>query len=423
MKNLNQSSSANSNVTIKPIDHSYQEDRCTFASNQVSARVIRNNIKGLWLEDPVGTILENTKVLFEDTSNVFNFKNKRGEGVPDFIIKEHIILELKNWDCLRYTVDFSKALHEILYRFLNYWKNRKILIISNPKWSKGVKGWLLACGIEVYEVGEFITSDIFKDNEKGIRLHNKLVSIIKQILGYVYSSNRSYHSINRSVFYSAVSYCNSTDCASKRSNAFKTRLKDDNFASNTQSVSGLPRSQNNEIESTEVSDPIPGICTELVRLVKHTIPGIVHTTNQASSTYTPGMHPSEEENKDEYDKSLQMTFPWHGKPKFIRLNEKINKLTPSCKNCNKGLRGYCCKTGLDRIKCLKSRVYLFNRSDEYHYFNVNRRSYWFVDAIELFWYNIKREEEKACKIEANTLKDPKYEISSLDCYMEGDVNG
>ena len=115
--------------------------------------------------------------------------------------------------------------------------------------------------------------------------------------------------------------------------------------------------------------------------------------------------------KDDKTKPVQVTFPWYGSPKQMILKEKVHKLIPSCKNCYKYLRGYCPKTGIDRIRCLKSRVHLFNISDDYHCFNVNRHAQWYEEAIELFWSNIRIEEEKVCKTLLNTKN------------KHGDVNG
>ena len=211
-------------------------------NNQLSIRVRRNNLKAFCLEEPINEILENMKIDFQDTTHIFNFKNKSQNGIPDFTVKEDIAIELKNWNCQKYTIDSRKALREIAYRFLNCWDKRKILIITNPKWCKRVKEWLLACGIEVYEVGEFVTKDIFHENsDKGRRLYNTLTEIIRTILGYVHRSD----TVSTVNVRSSINDLNQAITEiSNRPNMFRTRLKHVNSTSNKQFMSGLHRSQN-----------------------------------------------------------------------------------------------------------------------------------------------------------------------------------
>ena len=221
-------------------------------NNQLSIRVRRNNLKAFCLEEPINEILENMKIDFQDTTHIFNFKNKSQNGIPDFTVKEDIAIELKNWNCQKYTIDSRKALREIAYRFLNCWDKRKILIITNPKWCKRVKEWLLACGIEVYEVGEFVTKDIFHENsDKGRRLYNTLTEIIRTILGYVHRSDTvSTVNVRSSIYDLNQAFTR----AFKRPNMFRTRLKHGNSTSNKQFISGLHRSHKSDNISHTLRD-------------------------------------------------------------------------------------------------------------------------------------------------------------------------
>ena len=206
----------------------------------LSERVRRNNLKAFCLEEPTHEILEDMGIDFQDTTHIFNFKNKSEDGIPDFIVNEYIAIELKNWNCEKYTIDFRKALREIVYRFLNHWDKRKILIITNPKWCRRVKEWLFALGIEVYEVGEFITSDIFNEySGKGRRLYNSLKNIIRTVLGYVYSVFRSFD--HCSLYGNVLS-----DMTSRSVNTCRKKLEHCNSTVKVQLMSGYHRSQNDE---------------------------------------------------------------------------------------------------------------------------------------------------------------------------------
>lgn len=96
-----------------------------------------------------------------------NFKNSTEHHEADFLIPQfNNVTENKNWDCYNhkgYTVTMYKAKTQILSRFLPYMHcKNKTLIIAKPKWDKGVKQWLMACGIKVIELGYQVDYTNFK---------------------------------------------------------------------------------------------------------------------------------------------------------------------------------------------------------------------------------------------------------------------
>ena len=147
---------------------------------QFSLREMSNWIKGKWLEDSFLIACEDLKLYYKDLTDVCNFKNKSEHHTPDIIVNHSKVFELKNWSCNKYKIKMNIALTQILHRFLPYWNLEKYLIISNPRWATGVKEWLLACGIKIYELHYVVTKELFT-NGKAI---SDVKNILRTILGY-----------------------------------------------------------------------------------------------------------------------------------------------------------------------------------------------------------------------------------------------
>jgi len=149
-------------------------------SEKLSQKLADNVIKGMRLENATRLALENLDSEFEDCSKEYNFKNRSEGGIPDFLVGEEIVVEVKNWNCEKYAINEYRAFTEIVQRFKNHMDKRKILIISNPKWEGNAKQYVKAFGIEIYELGYFVSKEKFA---KAISDIEKLIGIA---LGYLY---------------------------------------------------------------------------------------------------------------------------------------------------------------------------------------------------------------------------------------------
>ena len=94
--------------------------------------------KGRVLEEAIRTALNELGLPFMDYTNIYNGIEGFDEGskrAPDFQVGNSII-EAKNWSCHRYIIDLNKALEEIESRAYHFRDHRRILIISEPRWTK-----------------------------------------------------------------------------------------------------------------------------------------------------------------------------------------------------------------------------------------------------------------------------------------------
>ena len=94
--------------------------------------------KGRVLEEAIRTALNELGLPFMDYTNIYNGIEAFDEGskrAPDFQVGNSII-EAKNWSCHRYIIDLNKALEEIESRAYHFKDHRRILIISEPRWTK-----------------------------------------------------------------------------------------------------------------------------------------------------------------------------------------------------------------------------------------------------------------------------------------------
>jgi hypothetical protein len=154
---------------------------------QFSLREMSNWIKGKWLEDSFLIACEDLKLYYKDLTDICNFKNKSEHHTPDIIVNHSKVFELKNWSD-KYKIKMNIALTQILHRFLPYWNLEKYLVISNPRWATGVKEWLLACGIKIYELHYVVTKELFT-NGKAI---SDVKNILRTILGYYHKYIHKY---------------------------------------------------------------------------------------------------------------------------------------------------------------------------------------------------------------------------------------
>jgi len=165
--------------TINIIPSQYTNNS-TVPNKVFSFRAISNRLKGKWLEDSFLIECEDAEEYYEDLTDVSNFKNKCEHHTPDVIVNGCLVFELKNWNDT-FKITMYKAKTQILSRFLPYWNNtKKYLIISNPRWCKGVKEWLIACGIRIFELGYVVTKELFVNGKAIFDIKN----IFEDILGY-----------------------------------------------------------------------------------------------------------------------------------------------------------------------------------------------------------------------------------------------
>jgi len=83
-----------------------------------------------------------------------------------------------------------------------------------------------------------------------------------------------------------------------------------------------------------------------------------------------------------------------------RIKERVRSLVPSCDKCRQ--KQYCdVLEAEEKIKCLKRRVYQFTKL-KYRLFDIDIEDNLLDIAIEIFWNNIKREEENIEKKKENT---------------------
>jgi hypothetical protein len=99
------------------------------------------------------------KFEFKDLTNKRNFKNNKGEHVPDFYVFNHAVIEVKNWKN-HYEYSCSNIKIGVTDRFAKYPNNiRRILVISHTRWSNKVAELLFKNGVYIIEVGFFVTMD------------------------------------------------------------------------------------------------------------------------------------------------------------------------------------------------------------------------------------------------------------------------
>jgi hypothetical protein len=121
-----------------------------------SERIHNNLVKEMWLNDAVQVAPKILGVVYRALYPKHAFS--KGQKIVDFYLLSRIIdIEDKNWNCVNYSIDYEKANTQILSRF-NYKVSRvlRILIISKPKWDRGVKEYLLSKGIIIIELGFFV---------------------------------------------------------------------------------------------------------------------------------------------------------------------------------------------------------------------------------------------------------------------------
>jgi hypothetical protein len=124
---------------------------------------------------------------YADTTKQFNFRNKelgsnRKNNVPDFTIGNLAIVEVKNWNCVKYKVTVAKVETEILPRYNDCTDRVKMLIISNPAWETGAKELLKGNNVTIIELGYPVTADNL------VQAKNDLVKHLRRLLGYVYGT-------------------------------------------------------------------------------------------------------------------------------------------------------------------------------------------------------------------------------------------
>jgi hypothetical protein len=105
-------------------------------------------------------------------TNKNNFKGHKGEHTPDFLIycyngkmlELELAVELKNYDYSRgYTTSITNAEEQILSRFSNYARFKKMLIITNPGWGRGAKEYLVDKGVNIIELNYLVTEENWID--------------------------------------------------------------------------------------------------------------------------------------------------------------------------------------------------------------------------------------------------------------------
>jgi len=152
----------------------------------LSRRVYSNLVKEEFLNKAIVRALKMLNVPFQDIHTRYNFYKRPGEQSADFILFGSFLLEAKNWNCVRYYVDRRKAYREILCRFIDVnnpelFLRKKILVISNPRWTEHSREYLISHGIEIIELGYFVDENRIEEAALDIatRLRN-LVSTLSE---------------------------------------------------------------------------------------------------------------------------------------------------------------------------------------------------------------------------------------------------
>jgi hypothetical protein len=143
---------------------------------------LSNVEKSYPLQDVVREYLQYLELMrglkFEDLTHVNNFKNRRGEKTPDFYIIDCAVIEAKNTNN-NYQLSKNNLDKGVIWRFEKYSKNiPRVLIISHPKWGDGVREHVTNNGINIIELGFFVTYDNWVDAYAII--NNELPGIIFQ---------------------------------------------------------------------------------------------------------------------------------------------------------------------------------------------------------------------------------------------------
>jgi len=304
---------------------------------KVSPRISNNRIKGSWLEDSGLIAFDILNLEYEDLTHKCNFKNSLEHHSPDVLVN-YSAIEFKNWNNT-FRVTFYKARTQIVSRFLPYWDREKVLIISNPRWDKGVKEWLLALGIRIYELGYFVT------REK----RDKAIEDIRKILGYSHNTrHNSYNTLNYTGSVEKKAFLGLESYNSKEENR-SLETKNSENKGNMPGDTGSPREEK-DISNNKTSSP--------------------------RVTLYDGR-----ENKLE---DIQTTLVKSSKR--ARLEAHIRSLTPSCYLCKQ--KEYCnILKEEDKIKCLKRRSIQFIRG--YNTFNINREDPLLEIGVNAFWQNVR----------------------------------
>lgn len=118
------------------------------------------------------------KLPFQDLTHKNNFKKRKGETTPDFYIIDIAVIEAKNVHN-HYELSRNNLEKGVIWRFVNYPTGiPRVLIISNPNWSKGAKEYVIANGVKIIELGFFVTYDNLVDAYA--RISDELPRIIFQ---------------------------------------------------------------------------------------------------------------------------------------------------------------------------------------------------------------------------------------------------
>jgi len=191
---------------------------------KLSRRVYSNLDKEEFLNKAIVRALKMLSIPFQDIHTRYNFYKRPGEQSADFVLYGCFLLEAKNWNCVKYYVDRRKSRREILYRFIDVnnpdlFLRKKILVISNPRWTEHSREYLMSHGIEIIELGYFVDENRIEEAAFDIatRLKNlvstlsesiqqktrqKLLSFFDRIRTQYYKSNSgdsSYNSHNNSI--------------------------------------------------------------------------------------------------------------------------------------------------------------------------------------------------------------------------------
>jgi hypothetical protein len=194
---------------------------CTLGYNLLPKRskLAANSYKGKLGETTARDSFTSLHLDYTDTTKQFNFRNKelgsnRKNNVPDFTIGNLAIVEVKNWNCVKYKVTVAKVESEILPRYNDCTDKVKMLIISNPAWETGAKELLKGNNVTIIELGYPITADNM------VQARNDLVKHLRRLLGYVHRTiNYVYSSNNYNDISSLLSYNSSIEEASVASNS------------------------------------------------------------------------------------------------------------------------------------------------------------------------------------------------------------
>lgn len=177
------------------------------------SKLAANSYKGKLGETAARDSFTSLHLSYADTTKQFNFRNKelgsnRKNSVPDFTIGNLAIVEVKNWDCVKYKVTVAKVETEILPRYNDCTDRVKMLIISNPAWEIGAKELLKGNNVTIIELGYPITAD------NKVQAKNDLVKHLRRLLGYVHNTSTSTNFNDRFSFSSSNSSIEEVSVAS-----------------------------------------------------------------------------------------------------------------------------------------------------------------------------------------------------------------